>query len=70
MRRSCELETRGLWGRKAGEEDATPTRNSQSPTEKVRMLLSPLHCSPDTKKYTQPSAEILDKESNEVERVL
>lgn len=61
MRRSCEPETRGLWGRKAGEEDATPTRNSQSPTEKVRMLLSPLHCSPTQKNMLSPEQRYLIK---------
>lgn len=64
--RSCELVMRGK-GRE--QEMLQLPQGAPSPTEKVNMLLNPLYCSL-THEYTQPGVDILDKEANEVERLL
>lgn len=57
---------RGEW--EEGEALQLP-QGTLDPTEKVNVYLNHLHCSV-THIYTQPNAEILDKEGNEVERLL
>lgn len=64
--RSCTQEIRG-WGEE--EEALQFPEGTPDPTEKVNVHLNHLHCSL-THIYTQPNAEILDKEGNEVERLL
>lgn len=67
--RSCELEARGCGGGRQGKRMQLPQGTPGSHWKGQRAFESSALL-PDTKKYTQPRAEILDKESNEVERVL